>query len=45
MRIKYRQASKESEEELSHLEQSLPGQKAADRVRMLRLLNSEKGMS
>lgn len=42
MRIKYRQAIKESEEELSHLEQSLRGQKAADRVRMLRLLKSEK---
>jgi transposase len=42
MRIKYRQAIKESEEELSHLEQSLRGQKAGDRVRMLRLLKSEK---
>jgi transposase len=41
MRIKYRQAIKESEEELSQLEQSLRGQKAADRVRLLRLLKSE----
>jgi transposase len=41
MRIKYRQAIKESEEALSQLEQSLRGQKAADRVRLLRLLKSE----
>lgn len=41
MRIKYRQAIKESEEELRQLEQGLRGQKAADRVRLLRLLKSE----
>jgi transposase len=41
MRIKYKQAIKESEEELSQLEQSLRGHKAVDRVRLLRLLKSE----
>ena len=41
MRIKYAQAIQESEEELSQLEQRLRGQKAADRVRLLRLLKSE----
>ena len=40
MRIKYPQVIQESEEELMRLEQSLRGQKAADRVRMLRLLTS-----
>jgi transposase len=40
MRIKYPQAILESEEELTKLEQRLRGQKAADRVRMLRLLKS-----
>ena len=40
MRIKYPKAIQESEEELTRLEQSLRGQKAADRVRMLRLLKS-----
>ena len=40
MRIKYPQAIQESEEELTRLEQRLRGQKAADRVRMLRLLKS-----
>src|SRR5215472_14768949 len=38
MRIKYPQAIQESEEDLTRLEQRLRGQKAADRVRMLRLL-------
>ena len=42
MRIKYGQAIKESEEELSQREQSLRGQKGADRVRRLPLLKSEK---
>jgi len=41
MRIIYPKAIQESEEELSRQEQSLRGQKAADRVRMLRLLKSE----
>lgn len=41
MRIKYRQVIEESDEELSQREQSLRGQKAADRVRLLRLLKSE----
>jgi len=41
MRIKYAKAIQESEEELTRLEQSLRGQKAADRVRVLRLLKSE----
>jgi hypothetical protein len=40
MRIKYPKAIQESEEELTSLEQSLRGQKAADRVRVLRLLKS-----
>ena len=40
MRIKYPKAIQESEEELTKLEQRLPGQKTADRVRMLRLLKS-----
>jgi hypothetical protein len=40
VRIKYPQAIQESEEELTSLEQSLRGQKAADRVRVLRLLKS-----
>ena len=40
MRIKYAKAIQESEEELTSLEQSLRGQKAADRVRVLRLLKS-----
>ncbi len=40
MRIKYPKAIQESEEELTRLEQSLRGQKAADRVRVLRLLKS-----
>ena len=40
MRIKYPQAIQESEEELTRLEQSLRGQKPADRVRVLRLLKS-----
>lgn len=40
MRIKYPQAIQESEEELTRLEQRLRGQKAADRVRVLRLLKS-----
>ncbi len=40
MRIKYPQAIQESEEDLTRLEQRLRGQKAADRVRMLRLLKS-----
>jgi len=40
MRIKYPKAIQESEEELTRLEQRLRGQKAADRVRMLRLLKS-----
>ncbi len=40
MRIKYPQVIQESEEELTSLEQRLRGQKAADRVRMLRLLKS-----
>lgn len=38
MRIKYQQAIKESEEELSQLEQGLRGQKGADRVRLLLVL-------
>ena len=40
MRIKYPKVIQESEEELTSLEQSLRGQKAADRVRVLRLLKS-----
>ncbi len=40
MRIKYPKAIQESEEDLTNLEQRLRGQKAADRVRMLRLLKS-----
>ena len=40
MRIKYPKAIQESEEDLRELEQRLRGQKAADRVRMLRLLKS-----
>ena len=40
MRIKYPKAIQESEEELTRLEQSLRGQKVADRVRVLRLLKS-----
>jgi hypothetical protein len=40
MRIKYPKAIGESEEDLTSLEQRLRGQKAADRVRMLRLLKS-----
>ncbi len=40
MRIKYPKAIQESEEELTKLEQRLRGQKAADRVRLLRLLKS-----
>ena len=40
MRIKYPKAIQESEEELTRREQSLRGQKAGDRVRMLRLLKS-----
>ena len=40
MRIKYPKAIQESEEDLTRLEQRLRGQKAADRVRMLRLLKS-----
>ncbi len=40
MRIKYPQAIQESEEDLTRFEQRLRGQKAADRVRMLRLLKS-----
>ena len=41
MRINYPKAIQESEEELTKREQSLRGQKTADRVRMLRLLKSE----
>ena len=40
MRINYPKAITESEEDLLSLEQRLRGQKAADRVRMLRLLKS-----
>jgi helix-turn-helix protein len=40
MRIKYPKVIQESEEDLTRLEQRLRGQKAADRVRMLRLLKS-----
>jgi transposase len=40
MRINYPKAIGESEEDLMSLEQRLRGQKAADRVRMLRLLKS-----
>ena len=40
MRIIYAQAIQESEADLTRHEQSLRGQKAADRVRMLRLLKS-----
>ncbi len=40
MRIKYPKAIQESEEELMSLEQHLRGEKAADRVRVLRLLKS-----
>jgi transposase len=40
MRIKYPQVIQESEEELTSLEQSLRGQKTAERVRVLRLLKS-----
>ena len=45
MRIKYPKAIQESEEELTRLEQSLRGQKVADRVRMLRLLKSATAKS
>jgi transposase len=45
MRINYPKAIGESEEELMSLEQRLRGQKAADRVRMLRLLKSETAKS
>src|SRR5712692_7887104 len=45
MRITYPKAIQESEEELMSLEQSLRGQKTADRVRMLRLLKSGTVMS
>lgn len=41
MRIIYPKAIQESEEDLSKQEQRLRGQKAADRVRMLRLLKSK----
>jgi transposase len=41
MRIIYPKAIQESEEDLSKQEQSLRGQKAADRVRMLRLLKGK----
>ena len=40
MRIKYPKVIQEREEELMRLEQSLRGQKTADRVRVLRLLKS-----
>jgi transposase len=40
MRIKYPKAIGESEEDLTSLEHRFRGQKAADRVRMLRLLKS-----
>jgi hypothetical protein len=40
MRITYAKAIGESEEDLMSLEQRLRGQKAADRVRMFRLLTS-----
>jgi transposase len=40
MRITYPKAIQESEEDLKQWEQQLRGQKAADRVRMLRLLKS-----
>ena len=40
MRITYPKVIQESEEELTRLEQSLRGQKVADRVRVLRLLKS-----
>ena len=40
MRINYPKAIGESEEDLTKLEQRLRGQKSADRVRMLHLLNS-----
>src|SRR5437762_4118904 len=40
MRITSPQAIRESEEDLTKLEQRLRGQKPADRVRMLRLLKS-----
>src|SRR5512142_2315235 len=40
MRITYPKAIQESEEDLTSLEQSLRGQKPADRVRVLRLLTS-----
>src|SRR5216684_903280 len=43
MRIKYPKAIQESEEELTRLEQSLRGQKAADRVRVLRRLEKRNG--
>jgi hypothetical protein len=43
MHIKYPKAIQESEEELTRLEQSLRGQKAADRVRMLRRLEKRSG--
>jgi len=45
MRIKYPKAIRESEEDLTKLEQRLRGQKPADRVRMLRLLKSGTGKS
>jgi transposase len=40
MRIKYPEVIQESEEALSRLEQRLRGHKAADRIRLLRLLKS-----
>jgi hypothetical protein len=40
MRINYPKAIAESEADLTELEQRLRGQKAADRVRMVRLLKS-----
>jgi hypothetical protein len=43
MRIKYPTAIQESEEELTSLEQSLRGQKTADRVRVLRRLEKRNG--
>src|SRR6266851_886079 len=43
MRIKYPKAIQESEEELTRLEQRLRGQKAADRVRVLRRLEKRNG--
>jgi hypothetical protein len=43
MRITYAKAIQESEEELTRLEQHLRGQKAADRVRVLRRLEKRSG--